>query len=74
MVNIVLHEPEIPANTGNIGRTYMTVTIYDKDGIVAAYREPSGRLGTLWKVCTIDNSGDIAISGIMYTDSKGWNW
>lgn len=59
---------------GNIGRTYMTVTIYDKDGIVAAYREPSGRLGTLWKVCTIDNSGDIAISGIMYTDSKGWNW
>ena len=21
MLNIVLHEPEIPANTGNIGRT-----------------------------------------------------
>lgn len=21
MINIVLHEPEIPANTGNIGRT-----------------------------------------------------
>lgn len=59
---------------GNIGRTYMTVTIYDKDGIVAAYREPSGRLGTLWKVCTVDNAGDIAISGIMYTDSKGWSW
>ncbi len=57
---------------GNIGRTYMTVTIYDKDGIVAAFREPSGRLGTLWKVCTIKSNGDISISGIMYTDSKGW--
>ena len=59
---------------GNIGRTYMTVTIYDKDGIVAAYREPSGRLGTLWKVCDIDEKGDIAISGIMFTDTKGWAW
>ncbi len=57
---------------GNIGRTYSTVTIYDKDGIKAAYREPSGRLGTLWKVCTIANDGDTEISGIMYTDSNGW--
>lgn len=57
---------------GTIGRTYMTVTIYDRNGIIAAFREPSGRLGTLWKVCTIDDKGGIAISGIMYTDSKGW--
>ncbi len=57
---------------GTMGRAYMTVTIYDKDGIVAAYPVPSGRLGTIWKVCDIDNNGDIAISGIMYTDSKGW--
>ena len=59
---------------GSIGRTYMTVTIFDKNGIVAAFREPSGRLGTLWKVCTIDDNGDIDISGLMYTDSKGWTW
>ena len=26
MLNIVLHEPEIPANTGNIGRTCVAVS------------------------------------------------
>ncbi len=57
---------------GTIGRTYMTVTIYNNKGIVAAYREPSGRLGTLWKVCTVNHDGEISISGLMYTDSKGW--
>lgn len=64
---------------GLMGRSYLTVTIYDKDGIVAAYPVPAGRLGTIWKVCDISNNGDISISGIMYTDSKGWymdskNW
>ena len=57
---------------GLMGRSYLIVTIYDKNGIVAAYPVPAGRLGTIWKVCDIDSNGDIAISGIMYTDSKGW--
>lgn len=59
---------------GTIGRTYMTITIFDRNGIKAAYREPSGRLGTLWKVCEITDAGDTEISGIMFTDSKGWPW
>ncbi|MCR5746556.1 MAG: carboxypeptidase-like regulatory domain-containing protein [Lachnospiraceae bacterium] len=58
--------------SGNMGKTNVTVTIYDKNGIKAAYREPVGRLGTLWSVCDVNNAGDIAISGIMYTDTKGW--
>ena len=27
MLNIVLHEPEIPANTGNIGRTCVAADV-----------------------------------------------
>ncbi|MBO5550649.1 MAG: carboxypeptidase regulatory-like domain-containing protein [Lachnospiraceae bacterium] len=58
--------------SGNMGRSNINVTIFDKDGIAAAYLVPAGRLGTLWRVCDIDYGGEIAISGIMYTDSTGW--
>lgn len=57
----------------NMGRSYVNVTIFDKDGIVAAYLVPAGRMGSLWRVCDIDPEGEIAISGLMYTDTKGWN-
>ncbi len=57
----------------NMGRSYVNVTIYDKNGIVAAYLVPAGRMGTLWRVCDIDPDGNIAVSGLMYTDNKGWN-
>lgn len=57
---------------GAMGRTYLRVTIYGEDGIVAAYPVPAGRLGTLWKVCDIDSEGNISISGMMYTDTKDW--
>ena len=60
--------------SGAMGRGYVRVTIYDKDGIVAAYPVPAGRLGTLWRVCDIDSDGDTGISGIMYTDTAGWSW
>ena len=57
---------------GAMGRFYTRVTVYDKNGIKAAFIVPIGRLGTLWRVCDIDPDGDIAMSGIMYTDTKGW--
>lgn len=57
---------------GTMGRTYMRVTVYDESGIKAAYVVPAGRLGTLWKVCDIESNGDLAISGIMYVDTKDW--
>lgn len=58
--------------SGNMGKSSATVTIFDKDGIKAAYLAPVGRLGSLWRVCDIADTGDIAISGILYTDTKGW--
>lgn len=58
--------------SGAMGRTYMRVTIYNESGIKAAYVVPAGRLGTLWKVCDAAGNGDLAISGIMYTDTKDW--
>ena len=58
--------------SGNMGKSSAIVTILDKDGIKAAYLAPVGRLGTLWRVCDIDSSGDMAVSGILYTDTKGW--
>ena len=60
--------------SGNMGRSNINVTIFDKDGIVAAYLVPVGRLGTIWRVCDINSAGDISVSGIMYTDASGWNW
>ena len=57
---------------GTIGRTYVNVTIFDKDGIKAAFLEPAGRLGTLWKVCTTDKTAGISQSGMLYSDSNGW--
>ncbi|MBQ9607493.1 MAG: carboxypeptidase regulatory-like domain-containing protein [Lachnospiraceae bacterium] len=60
--------------SGNMGRSNINVTIFDKDGIVAAYLMPVGRLGTIWRVCDINSAGDISVSGIMYTDASGWNW
>ena len=38
MLNIVLHEPEMPANTGNIGRTCVAAGAYSWEP-----RMPSGR-------------------------------
>ena len=57
---------------GTIGRTYVNVTIFDKDGIKAAFLEPAGRLGTIWKVCTTDSKAGISQSGMLYSDSTGW--
>ena len=33
MLNIVLHEPEIPANTGNIGRTCVAAASHRAAGL-----------------------------------------
>ena len=60
--------------SGSMGRSNINVTIYDKNGIKAAFLVPAGRLGTLWRVCDINDDGDITVSGLMYTDSGGWNW
>ncbi len=58
--------------SGNLGKSSAIVTIFDKNGIKAAYLAPVGRLGTLWRVCDIDSSGNMAMSGILYTDTKDW--
>ena len=58
--------------SGNMGKSSAIVTIFDKNGIKAAYLAPVGRLGTLWRVCDIDSSGNTDVSGILYTDTKGW--
>ena len=58
--------------SGNMGKSSAAVTIYDKDGIVSAYLAPAGRLGSLWRVCDIDHTGDMAVSGILYMDTTGW--
>ncbi len=57
---------------GNIGTSNANVVIFDKNGIVAAFVAPAGRLGSLWKICDIDEKGNISMSGILYTDTKGW--
>ena len=58
--------------SGNMGTCSAKVTIYDKNGIRAAYLAPVGRLGTLWRVCDIDRAGELSVSGILYTGTEGW--